>query len=182
VEARARRQLRHYIWCHLYRRDFLQGHALRFEPSISHADIVWTNEVLLRVAFHNKFLYHYQQRVGSLSQPVSDARRIETARHYALVARLLESLAVSFQHDAAASLALRQQVVAEGIAVFHIARQLERSYRRILFAYLRTIGFLSLLERNTRQPSERWRLWRRSLRYRLSSARTWVRVQIKGAA
>jgi heptose III glucuronosyltransferase len=189
AEARAARLLRHYIWCHVYRRDFLQRHSLRFEPGISHSDIIWTNQVLLnaeRVAFDGGFLYHYHQRAGSLSLPLrqsgNDARQIETARHYVRVASLLETLAVSFQHDAQAAHALRLQLIDAGIAVFQIARKLERSYRRTLFAHLRAIGFLSLLERNTRQPAERWRVWKRSLRFRLSSARTWVRVLMQGTA
>jgi heptose III glucuronosyltransferase len=181
VAARASQTLRHYIWCHLYRREFLQSYVLRFEPGITHSDIVWTNEVLLaakRVAFHNCLLYHYRQRPGSLSRPKTDARKVETARHYVRVASLLDSLATSARHEAATRNVLREQALAEGIAVFHIARQLDAAYRRELFAYLRGVGFLPLLERNTSRQSERWRLWKRSLRFRLSSVRIWVRVKI----
>jgi heptose III glucuronosyltransferase len=181
VAARASQTLRHYIWCHLYRREFLQSYVLRFEPGITHSDIVWTNEVLLaakRVAFHHSLLYHYQQRPGSLSRPKTDARRAETARHYVRVASLLDSLATSARHEAPTRKALREQAFAEGIAVFHIARQLDAAYRRELFAYLRAVGFLPLLERNAGSQSGRWRLWKRSLRFQLSSARTWVRSTI----
>jgi heptose III glucuronosyltransferase len=181
VAARGSRTLRHYIWCHIYRREFLQSYVLRFEPGITHSDIVWTNEVLLaakRVAFHNCLLYHYRQRPGSLSRPKTDARRVETARHYVRVASLLDSLATSARHEAKTRNALREQALAEGIAVFHIARQLDVAYRRELFAYLRGVGFLRLLERNASRLSDQWRLWKRSLRFQLSSARTWVRVTI----
>jgi heptose III glucuronosyltransferase len=181
VAARASRTLRHYIWCHLYRREFLQSYVLRFEPGITHSDIVWTNEVLLaakRMAFHNCLLYHYQQRPDSLSRPKTDTRKVETARHYVRVASLLDSLATSARHESATRNVLREQALAEGIAVFHIARQLDVAYRRELFAYLRGVGFLPLLGRNASRQSERWRLWKRSLRFRLSSVRIWVRVKI----
>jgi heptose III glucuronosyltransferase len=181
TRARASRTLRHCVWCHLYRREFLQRFALRFEPGISHSDIVWTNEVLLaaqRVAFDNRLLYHYQQRTGSLSRPMTVAKRSETARHYVRVAGLLDSLAVSHRHDIAAGRALREQAFDEGIAVFHIARQLDTAYRRELFAYLRAVGFLPMMARNARHRADRWRLWKRSLPFRLASFRLWVRANL----
>jgi heptose III glucuronosyltransferase len=160
--------MRHYIWCHLYRRSFLENHRLRFLPGITHQDIVWTNEVMLaasRVALHNRPLYFYCQRAGSLSKPKSAAGRLAAARHYLRVAMHLDRQVARIRHHPRARAALRRQVVDEGVGVFHIARRLPYELRTVLYCELARAEFAALLFRNAVDPRQWWRAWRRSLRY-----------------
>ena len=180
VRSVAERTLRHYIWCHLYRREFLQQHQLRFAIGISHQDIVWTNEAFLaarRIAFLDRPLYHYLQHPGSLSAPQCSAGRLAAALHYVRVAMLLDRLARRHQRDKATCDALRQQVIGEGIVVFNFARRLPASYRNALYNDLRETRFFGLLLRNACHRGDTRRLLMRSLRYGLSCAGQRLRFQ-----
>lgn len=172
VAAAARDALRHYIWCHLYRREFLSRQGLCFVPGITHQDIVWTNEVLLaaaRVRFVDRLLYHYRQRAGSLSKPESSAMRLAAARHYLRVAGMLDRLARRNTAGPAVRAVLRRQTVEEGIAVFHLARRLVPAHRELLYADLRRAGFMALLWRNAESLRHRRRVLKRGLRFCLAS-------------
>jgi heptose III glucuronosyltransferase len=186
VRAVAARSLRHYIVCHLYRRDFLTRSGIRFVPRLTHQDIVWTNEVLLaakRMAFLNRPLYHYLQRRGSLSKPETSAGRLDAARHYMRVAKLLDRLAVRHESNGSAvHNALRHQVIEEGVAVFHLARHLSAPHRRALYSDLRESGFVALLWRNACHAAHRRRILKRSLRFQFASAGHWLRALVSGTA
>lgn len=147
----AQRTLKHYIWCHLYRNEFLRAQHTRFVPGLVHQDIVWTNLVMLsaqRVAFLDRPLYHYHQRTGSLSKPRGSAKRLAAARHYLRVVMLLDGLAARTSLTSSARAAVRFQAADEGLGLFHIARKLDRADRAALFAELQEFRFTRLLWRN----------------------------------
>jgi heptose III glucuronosyltransferase len=170
TQAVAAHQMRHYIWCHLYRRAFLTAHQLQFAASITHQDIVWTNAAMLaarRVAMINRPLYHYIKRDGSLSKPDHAYGRLMAARHYMRVASLLEGMTHALRPSTAILLALESQLVDEGIVVFQIARHLPFALRQILFSELQANAHLETLARHATTFAQRKRLWKNALRYKI---------------
>jgi heptose III glucuronosyltransferase len=184
VRAVTNQYMRHYIWSHLYRTDFLARHQLQFVTGISHQDIVWTNQALLaaeRVAYLDEPVYCYHQRPGSLSKPLSSTGLLLEAQHYVSVAECLERVAKSLPHRSQARAVVSKQVVDEGIAALHLARKLVDSDRQRLFCALRERRFVGLLSRNAVSTKQRRRLWRRALRYQFWQLRVLAASMLKGA-
>ncbi len=168
TQSVASQQMRHYIWCHLYRRDFLLTHQLQFAPGITHQDIVWTNAAMVaarRVGFVNRPLYHYIKRDGSLSKPMSAQGRLTAARHYMRVATLLEGLTRALTSNTALLLALESQLIDEGIVVFQLARHLPFALRQILFTELQANGHMETLMQHASTANQKYRIWKNALRY-----------------
>lgn len=164
--------LRHYVWCQLARRSWLEEAGFRFLPGITHQDIVWTSALLLRarrVGYEPTPLYHYQQRPGSLSKPADSRRQRDAALHYLRVALELAVLARGHGLGAGVRAALRRQIVCEGIAVFQLARRLPDKERATVFRAVHNRGFATLLRESAVDGAERRRVWRRLGRYALWS-------------
>jgi heptose III glucuronosyltransferase len=164
VQQVERRVMKHYIWCHLYRRDFLLREEFAFVPGLVHQDIVWTNQVMLaakRVACIDEPLYHYRHRPGSLSKPRDSAKRLNAALHYLNVVVVLDELARRSNLPGEVREALRFQAADEGLGIFHIAEKLDRPDRLFLFETLLRFDFSSMLSRNAATPTQKRRAFRR---------------------
>ena len=113
--------------------------------------------------------------------PQDSMGRLAAARHYVRVTGLLAWRAWHDKTvDRAARDALRQQVIDEGIIVFHLARHLSRQHRSVLYAELRQMRFVALLWRNACHATHVRRIWRRSLRYQIASAGIWLGMLLAG--
>jgi heptose III glucuronosyltransferase len=181
VRSVATQQMRHYIWCHLYRRAFVLKHKLQFAPGITHQDIVWTNAAMLaarRVAMVDHPLYHYIKRAGSLSKPVTSLGQLMAARHYMRVVSLLEGLTCALAPRTAILLALESQILDEGIVVFQLARHLPFALRHSLFTELRATAHFEALARHASTLRQKRRLWKNALRYNLFCAVTRVKQSL----
>ena len=173
VRSVATQQMRHYIWCHLYRRDFLTQHRLQFAPDITHQDIVWTNAAMLaarRVALVDRPLYHYIKRDGSLSKPATAEGRLTAARHYMGVVSLVAALARAATPGTAILLALESQVIDEGIVVFQLARHLPFAMQQSLFAEMQANAHFEALTRHASTLRQKRRLWKNAMPYNLFCA------------
>jgi heptose III glucuronosyltransferase len=158
------RAIKHYIWCHLYRRALLVENNASFVPGLVHQDIVWTNQVMLaakRVACVDEPLYHYRHRPGSLSKPRDSAKRLNAALHYLNVVVMLDELARRPGLPGEVREALRFQAADEGLGIFHIAEKLDRADRLFLFETLVRFEFSSMLSRNAVTVAQRRRAFRR---------------------
>ena len=164
VQQVSLRALKHYIWCHLYRREFLVRQRVHFVSGLLHQDIVWTNQVMLgaeRVAGVDRPLYLYRQRPGSLSKPMNSTRRLAVARNYLRVVLLLDGLAARAALSAAARAAVRFQAADEGLGIFHIARKLDDADRARLWGTLEEAGFMRMLWRNVQTFAQARRVVKR---------------------
>lgn len=168
------RTLLHMVWMYVYRRAWLEAHALRFAPGRIHEDVPWTTRALLlarRARYDATPGYHYRQRVRRFAPPEADRRLesiIESAAHNA---RALEALADGVTHDAELRRLLRWQLVDGGLSIFHKVRQLSsRAARRARLRRLRREGVLALLWRNATEFAQRRRIARNYLKSLLGMA------------
>ncbi|TAN48089.1 MAG: glycosyltransferase [Betaproteobacteria bacterium] len=168
------RTLLHMVWMHLYRRDWLERHRLRFVPGLIHEDVPWTTRVLLlaqRVAYDPTPGYHYRQRVRRFGTADNDRRLqaiIDSAAHNA---RALDALANGVRGDAELQHLLRWQLVDGGLSIFHKLRQLSAApARRERLRHLRRDGIMALLWRNATEFAQRRRIARNYLKSLLGAA------------
>jgi heptose III glucuronosyltransferase len=178
----ARRALKHYIWCHLYRRDFLSRNRISFVPGLVHQDIIWTNQVMLaakRVGCIDLPLYHYRHRPGSLSKPRTSAKRLAAALHYSNVVILLDEIASRKGFCRETVDALKFQAADEGLGIFHIARKLDRADRLFLYATLQ-LGFGRVLLRNACTQTQKRRAIQRCAALKVALAGEWLREKMFG--
>lgn len=168
------RNLLHMVWMHVYRREWLERHALRFVPGLIHEDVPWTTRVLLlaeRASYDATPGYHYRQRVRRYAADELDRRLgaiIESSIHNA---RALDALADGLGGDTELQLLLRWQLVDGALSMFHKIRQLSRAeLRRARLAQLRRDGVFGLLWRNATQFAQRRRIARNFLKALLGTA------------
>ena len=168
------RNLLHMVWMHVYRREWLERHALRFVPGLIHEDVPWTTRVLLlaqRTSYDATPGYHYRQRVRRYAPQDLDRRLgaiIDSSIHNA---HALDSLAEGLPDDAELQRLLRWQLVDGALSMFHKIRQLSRAeLRRARLAQLRRDGVFGLLWRNAVEFAQRRRIARNYLKALVGAA------------
>lgn len=166
--------LLHMVWMHVYRRSWIEQHAMRFVPGLIHEDVPWTTRALLlarRVSYEPTPGYHYRQRVRRFSPPDGDRRLqaiIDGAAHNA---RALAALADGVTGDAELQRLVRWQLVDGGLSIFHKARKLSNArLRRECLQRLRRDGVFALLWRNAVGFAQRRRIARNYLKATLRIA------------
>lgn len=168
------RNLLHMVWMHVYRREWLERHALRFVPGLIHEDVPWTTRVLLlaqRASYDATPGYHYRQRVRRYAPEELDRRLgaiIQSSIHNA---RALDALAEGLADDAELQRLLRWQLVDGALSMFHKIRQLSRAeLRRARIVQLRRDGVFGLLWRNAVEFAQRRRIARNYLKALVGAA------------
>ena len=80
------------VWLYVYKRQFLLGNNLQFEPNLLHEDELFTPQALLcarSIAHLNiPIVYHLMQREGAITSKVTDVH----LRHFAFINRQLNQL------------------------------------------------------------------------------------------
>ncbi len=152
LAARLQKQkLLHMVWMHLYRRDFLEQHKLRFVPRLIHEDVLWTTRALLlakRLRCLPQAGYFYRIPIRRYT-PEQNKKRLEaliTSSEYN--ARELAQMLPLAQGNRPLEKLLRWQLVDGAMSVFHKIEQLpDRADRRAHYRRLRDNGFYRLLWR-----------------------------------
>lgn len=155
---------RHYIWTHLYRKDFLNENHLRFEPNLLHEDILWCSNMALRakkIIFENVITYGYRSNHESLIGSL-DRRRIEhRLDSYHLVIHTLINIG-STQMDRKLGKAFHRQAIFESGHMTGLLRKKispNSKTANIASKFLESNSIFILLKA-ARNPSEFWKVVR----------------------
>jgi len=162
--------LLHVVWLHIYRRSFIQQHALKFIPGLNHQDIPWTTEVLLlaeRIQFIDTPLYYYRHRRDSISRQKNHPQRMRIARSYMQIVLSLDALIKQQKHAAKIEPELRWQLTDEGLGIYHEIEKLPTFALKIeLMRDMRRQGIDTLILQNAQTTQQRWRAIKRGLKLR----------------
>lgn len=159
------RSLLHMVWMHLYRRDFIERHRLRFPSGLVHEDVVWTTRALMlasRVAYDDTPLYVYRKPLRRAESAARDRHLRAVIASSKSNAQALAALADGAKDPQLARL-IRWQLVDGNLSVFHKIEQLsDAAERRSNWIQSLSDGFLRLLWRNAqdarqcRKVASRW--------------------------
>ncbi len=150
------KELRHFVWLHWCRRDYLQAIALTFAPGISHEDVAWVTEVTLRaprLQYVDVVAYRYRLNTASTTGGNDDARLMRRIKSYFTVVRQLQEMnqRINMANPARPSTLalLRGEVVGQALQVFELSKQLQSNdNRREVIAFCRTNKFAQGLWRD----------------------------------
>ncbi len=160
----AERTFLHMVWMHLYRREFIEMHGMRFIPGRIHEDVLWTTQAFLlarRVAYDPAQGYFYRQRIRRYSQAASDARFATIIDSSIRNALGLAEMADGLGEDAELAGLIRWQLVDGGLSVFHKLRKIaDPEIRRQVHRQCRELGLYPTLWRSATLFSQRRRIAR----------------------
>lgn len=147
----AGKALLHMVWLHLYKREFLLRHDMAFVAGITHEDVVWTTQALMRagrVRYDPVPRYFYRQRIRPLPSPENDRRLVQVIESTEFNARTLAGMLPPLDTGALRN-GLRWQLVDGALSIFHKLEKLsDISRRAAYYRRLRADGFFSLLWEN----------------------------------
>lgn len=129
----AQREFHHLVYLHLYRREFLQRHALAFREGMLHEDIGWVTESYLcaeRVIYVDRVLYGYRRNTASLTGGREDAKLLRRIESYFEVVPQLRALNAKYAPDGALRRMLRAEIVAQGLQVDRLGSRLQSQVLR----------------------------------------------------
>lgn len=195
-----RRSFLHAVWMHLYRREFLERHHMRFIDGLLHEDVTWTTRALVlaeRVVYDDEPLYVYRSAevdanapgpapseaaIGSrtmayvrrnaarIAPAAMDQRLVRVIEGAKTNARFVAELAAGAA-DARLARALRWQLVDGGLALFHKIRQLSTpAQRREQWRAALRDGYFRLLWKNAVENRQRRKIAARYVRALLAVA------------
>ena len=151
VDRIEKRDFVHVVWCHLYRRNFIERHRLRFIEGLMHEDVTWTTRAMMfaeRVAYDPALLYTYRHYDRLATAEERNQRLLRVIDSAKTDARLLEEYA-NDASDARLARAIRWQLVDGGLSVFHKIEQLSAAEdRQAQWRSAREEGYFALLWRN----------------------------------
>ena len=160
------RFLPHMVWLHLYQREFIECHRLRFVPRLKHEDVIWTTRALLRaqrVQFDPVPGYFYRLPVR---RPAPAERALQVDRVIASSiynARQLSAIVQNEVSDRDLAKAIGWQLTDGAMSVLHkIEQHPDPDARRAHYRRLREEEFFSLLWRHAfdarqkRKIASRW--------------------------
>lgn len=163
---RARRFL-HMVWMHLYRRDFIERHALRFVPRLIHEDVIWTTQALLaarRVRYTGHVAVHYRIPLRRFTAEQSQRRLQAIVDSSVVNAEALAAMSAALDDGELRAL-LDENLVDGALSVFHkLAKMPDRKMAGAALRRLRRRGFIGLLWRHAKNGAQRRRLARHWLR------------------
>lgn len=145
---RAKRLL-HMVWLHLYRRDFIERHELRFVPRLIHEDVIWTTRALLaaqRTRYLDQVAVHYRIPVRVRTPEQLQAWLLRLVESSVINARTIADIATTIESDDELSRLLSWQAVDGAFSIFHkIEKMPDRTVAHRLRAQLLAEGLLPLL-------------------------------------
>lgn len=158
------RNFLHMVWMHVYRRDLVESHGLRFITGRVHEDVPWTTRMLLwseRLMYDPTPGYYYRQRIKRGDSQHSDARLLAVIESSVANARDLEAICAGLTGDPELQLLLRWQLVDGGLSILHKLAKLRSSEaRRDCQRNLRRHGVYALLWRNALELRQKRRIAR----------------------
>jgi heptose III glucuronosyltransferase len=139
VTLLTQKELRHFVWLHWCRREYLQTIELTFNAaSAPHEDVVWVTEVTLRaprLQYVDVIAYRYRINAASATGSSEDARLMRNIRSYFTVVPQMQDMnrRISVAHAARAStlFLLRGEVVGQALQVFELSKQLQSDENRL---------------------------------------------------
>lgn len=162
-------RLLHMVWMHVYSREFLEQHRLRFIPGLIHEDVIWTTQALLlasRVQSLDLSAVRYRIPVRYFSREVLQNRLDGIVRSSVVNAHELAALAAGVEDQDLRRL-LEHNLVDGAFAIFHkLERMPDRAAAQRWWGSLRKAGFFGFLWRHARGVTQRRRiarLWATSL-------------------
>lgn len=170
TERLSRNSLLHMVWNHLYRRELLLRHRIRFVPNITSEDVLWTTQALLaaqRVRYLARPLCRY--RIRSQERRAQDAKAM--ARMVGMVNSTLYNLhalkdIAAQQADARTAYWLRHQAVDGALSVFHKIEKIPGAMtRRACWRKLRQDASWQVLWQTAVNPEQKRKVLTRWLKY-----------------
>ena len=165
------RFLPHMVWLHLYRREFIERHQLRFVPRLIHEDVIWTTRALLlaeRVRFDPQPGYYYRL---PLRRPAAEARARQIERVIASTiynARQLSAIVRNEVRDEELARRIGWQLADGAMSVLHKVEQLpDAQARRAHYRRLCDEEFFRLLWRHASDARQKRKVAGRWLRARV---------------
>lgn len=163
-ERLARNDLLHMVWLHLYRREFIERHGLRFVPKIIHEDVVWTVSALLRakrIRYFDHPAIRYRIPIRQFPPAVLQNRLEAIVASSVFNARALSELAAA-ENDARLRELLGTHLVDGAMSIFHkLEKMPNRTVARQWLARLWNEGVLRMLWRHAHGFAQRRRVLRR---------------------
>jgi heptose III glucuronosyltransferase len=161
------RSMLHMVWLHLYRREFIERHHLRFVPGITFEDVIWSTRALVlatRVDYIDTPFFYYRKLPRRLEPVANDRKMLHIIASSKVNARTLAEIASNVSDPRLAGL-IRWQLVDGGFAIFHRANQIvDRKVRNEAWWLALTDGTISLLWRHAGNLRQRKKLVARALR------------------
>lgn len=160
--------LPHMVWLHLYRREFIERHHLRFVPRLIHEDVIWTTRALLRAArvqFDPAPGYLYRVQARRL-EPAALARHMDQVIASSVYnARQLDAIVRNEVSDAELARLVGWQLADGAMSVLHkIEQHPDAGARRAHYRRLREEAFFGLLWRHALDGRQKRKVARRWLR------------------
>ncbi len=165
--------LPHMVWLHLYRREFIERHGLRFVPRLIHEDVIWTTRALLRaerVQFDPAPCYSYrvQDRRMTPEQLGRHMDRVIASSVYN--ARQLDAIVQNEVSDPELARLIGWQLADGAMSVLHkIEQHPDARARRAHYRRLREEEFFGLLWRHALDADQKRKVAGRWLRASLRS-------------
>lgn len=163
----------HMVWMHVYRRDFIERHGMRFVPRLIHEDVPWTTRAFLlagQIVYEPAPGYFYRQRIRRFEPADLDTRLIAVIDSSTFNARELARMAKELADDPELQALLRWQLVDGALSIFHKLRKFSSSrLRQTQYRRLRKEGVFSLLWKNAVDISQRRKIGRNYLKSWLPS-------------
>lgn len=148
-ECLNQRRFFHFVWLHIYRRQFIENLGLRYFPPWIHEDVPWTTRALIeasRVRYTATPLVHYRKPLRPPKPgPLQDARLRLLIESSAFNARALDEMIVDVANLELAK-EVAWQLVDGGLSIFHhMAKVDSPAVLRGLRRLLRRQGLYALL-------------------------------------
>lgn len=163
----------HMVWMHVYRRDFINSHGMRFVPRLIHEDVPWTTRAFLlakKIAYDPTPGYFYRRPVRHLEPSDMDKRLIPIIESSVFNARELAKMAAGIDDDPELQQLLRWQLVDGALSIFHKLRKLSSpELRKMQYRRLRQDGVFTLLWQNAVNVQQRRKIARNYLKSWLPS-------------
>lgn len=167
-ERLSRRNFLHFVWLHLYRRDFIERTGLRFVPPWIHEDVPWSTRALIaarRVRYDATPLVHYRKPVRRpVPGAATDTRWRLVVESSVFNARELDGILAGVD-DPRLAREIAWQLVDGALSIFHhLAKIGSPETRREIRRSLRRQGVFGLLWRHARIAAQRRRIARNWLK------------------
>lgn len=154
----------HMVWMHVYRRDFINRHNMRFVPRLIHEDIPWTTRAFLlatQIVYDPTPGYFYRKPIHRPEPSDMNKRLVAIIDSSIFNARELANMAAEVGDDPELQQLLRWQLVDGALSIFHKLSKLTSSkLRGEQYRRLRQDGVFVLLWRN----AVSFRQWRKITR------------------
>lgn len=161
----------HMVWLHLYRRDFIERHKLRFVPRLIHEDVPWTIRALLlakNIAYDPTPFYFYRQRIRrfeSYDAATLDKSMDKVIKSSVYNASELSNMAAEVHDDPELQHLLQWHLVDGALSIFHKLEKIsDPAIRKATYRYLRNERLFALLWRNAVNFPQRRKIARNYLK------------------